>query len=674
MLRCGRDVVESALEPSSPEGVVREEAPAAREATQRISSAGAQLLAWVCLALLNQVLIAAVLPAASGKVRALHHAYDAGLLLVPGVISWLAVRAVERLRARFELQRLERPSLQSVLLGAGVLAVGLLTGSGDVSNLAERTGYPQWALTLGLAVVLGVLLGATRLIPLPGHPVWRGAMALVGAGLAVLNGLTLPNDYFACHLMGAWLAALLIAQAVCGLSLMAWSRRAELAVLGAALLASALSVALPARGDVRVRLHELPSSVLPPLLSGLLSDEQRLEVELVPQRFRDSPWFRDRRGVAPVAPTRAIAPSKPPIVLFFTVDAFRADLLESEEYRKSLPELVRLRSVSSYFNRARSPTASTLTTMATVFAGKYYSQMQWQRSNPQRPLIEPGPRFPELITAAGVKTVLVAGSQGRLRGSYGIGVGFTKEVHVPRGKPATGNIDAVIAELEQIGDAPLFVYAHFIEPHQPYDLGGKKGTPFERYLREVALVDRQLRRLRRFLEQRGLGDRTYLIVTADHGEAFGEHGTTAHARTVYEEAVHVPFFFYLPGREPQELDVQVSGVDIGPTVLDLFDLPTPGFWMGQSLLPVVADTSRKLERPIAIDTGRYVQALCFDDGRKVIFNRPQHTTEVFDLKQDPKELINLAGSSEPRILEAIQIGEYFFSEIRRSAELPQMGD
>jgi membrane-anchored protein YejM (alkaline phosphatase superfamily) len=399
-----------------------------------------------------------------------------------------------------------------------------------------------------------------------------------------------------------------------------------------------------------------------------------LEVELVPKRYRDSPWFRDRRDVGQVAATRAIVPSKPPIVLFFTIDALRADLLEHAEHRESLPELVRLRSVSSYFTRARSPTASTLTTMSTVFAGKYYSQMQWNRSNSKHPLIEPTPRFPELVSAAGIHTLLVAGSQGRLSGSYGVGVGFKKEVNVPRVKPATGNVDAIIAELEQIGDAPLFVYAHFIEPHMPYDLAGKKGTPFERYLREVALVDRQLKRLRRFLEERGLAERTYLIVTADHGEAFGEHGTTAHARTVYEEAVHVPFFFYLPGRQGQELDVLVSGIDVGPTVLDLFNLPAPGFWMGQSLLPVVAGTARKLERPLAIDTGRYVQALCFDDGRKVIFNRPQHTTEVFDLKQDPKELTNLAASDAPRIKEAIQIGEFFFSRIRRSADLPQMGD
>ena len=165
-----------------------------------------------------------------------------------------------------------------------------------------------------------------------------------------------------------------------------------------------------------------------------------------------------------------------------------------------------------------------------------------------------------------------------------------------------------------------------------------------------------------------------MCIRDSHGEAFGEHGTNAHARTVYEEAVHVPFFFYLPGLEPQQLETQVSLVDVGPTVLDLFDLPTPGFWMGQSLLPVVAGKADRLERPIAIDTGRHVQALCLDDGRKVIFNRPQHTTEVFDLKQDPQELTNLAASGQPRIDEVIQIGEFFFGRIRRSAELPQISD
>jgi hypothetical protein len=667
-------VVESTLEPGSSEGAVKEEATAAQSARARLSSAGAQLLAWTALALLNQILILVALPAASGLVGVLHHAYDAGFLLVPGVVSWLAVRAVEVARARLGLKWLERRLGKALLFGAGVLAIGLLTGSGDVSSFAERTGYPQWGLTFALALIFAVPLGATCLLPRSSHPAWRGAQASLGLALAVVNGLTLPNDYFACHLMGAWLAALLVARALEGSLLSAWKPRTELALVCVAALGGLLAVALPAKGDVRVRLYELPSSVLPPLLSGLLSDEQRLEVELVPQRYRESAWFRDRRGLPDVPPTRAVVPSKPPIVLFFTVDAFRADLLENEEHKKSLPELVRLRSVSTYFTRARSPTASTLTTMSTVFAGKYYSQMQWNRSNPKHPLLEPTPRFPELVSAAGVHTLFVAGSQGRLSGSYGVGVGFKKEVNVPRVKPATGNVDAIIAELEQVGDAPLFVYAHFIEPHMPYDLAGKKGTPFERYLREVALVDRQLKRLRQFLERRGLAERTYLLLTADHGEAFGEHGTNAHARTVYEEAVHVPFFFYLPGRAPQELDVQVSGIDVGPTVLDLFQLPTPGFWMGQSLLPVVSGTARQLERPLALDTGRLVQALCFDDGRKVIFNRPQHTTEVFDLKQDPKELTNLAASDAPRVKEAIQVGEFFFSQIRRSGDLSQVGD
>ncbi len=667
-------MVDRTLEPGSQESDVAQAATPATRAGQHLTPAAAQLLGWLALALLNQVLIVVALPSAPSGVRALHHAYDFGLLLVPGVASWLAVQTSERAAARLGRPLAERRFVQAALLAGAVLVVGLLTGSGDVSNLAERTGYPQWALTLALALVFGVLLGATRLIPPLTRPTWRVAFGVVGVALAVFNAFNLHGDYFAYHLMAAWLAALLIARALQGVVLAIWSWKAEFGVLGLAALASVVCLALPARGDVRVRLYELPSSVLPPLLSGLLSDEQRLNVERVPRKYLDSPWFRDRAAAPPVPPSRAIVPAKPPIVLFFTVDAFRADVVENERHRKSLPELARLRSVSSYFTRARSPTASTLTTMASTFAGKYYSQMPWQRGKSKRPLLEPSPRFPELLSQAGVRTVLVAGSQGRLAGSYGVSVGFVKEVQVSRAKPATGNVDAIIAELEQAGAGPLFIYSHFIEPHLPYDLAGKKGTPFERYLREIALVDRQLRRLRRFIEERGLSDRTYLILSADHGEAFGEHGTTAHARTVYEEAVHVPFFFFLPGREPQQLDTQVSLIDVGPTVLDLFNLPAPGFWMGQSLLPVVAGKVRQLERPIAIDTGRYVQALCFDDGLKVIFNRTQHTTEVFDLKQDPQELTNLATNREPRVEEAIQIGELFFNRIRRQAELPQMSD
>jgi arylsulfatase A-like enzyme len=258
----------------------------------------------------------------------------------------------------------------------------------------------------------------------------------------------------------------------------------------------------------------------------------------------------------------------------------------------------------------------------------------------------------------------VAGTLGRIYGASGVARGFTREVTVRSSRrPATDAVDAILAELDAAPEGPHLIYSHFIEPHAPYDLAGKKGSPRERYLREIQLVDRQLARLRKYLEAKGLADRTYLIISADHGEGFGEHGTFNHARSAYEELVRVPLFLYLPGRKGRLLDTPVSSMDIGPTILDLFGLPTPGFWMGQSLLPLAADRVTSLERPIVVDTGGHIQAFCFDDGLKVIFSRTKHTTEAYDLKRDPGELVNLAGKNDPRIDAAVQTADSFFRTI-----------
>jgi arylsulfatase A-like enzyme len=308
-----------------------------------------------------------------------------------------------------------------------------------------------------------------------------------------------------------------------------------------------------------------------------------------------------------------------------------------------------------------------MTTMASVFAGRYYTQLHWSRDK-AKPLLEPTPRFPELVAEKGVRTLLVAGTLGRIYGRSGVARGFSTEITVPaKRQPATVTVDAIIKELDAAPDGPQLIYAHFIEPHAPYDLAGKNGTKFQRYLREIGLVDRQLARLRAYLEEKGLAERTYLLVSADHGEGFGEHGTFNHAATAYEELVRVPLFLYLPGREGRLLDTPVTLMDVGPTVLDLFGLPTPGFWMGQSLLPLAAGTATKLERPVAVDTGGHVQAYCFDEGLKVIFARTKHTTEAYDLKRDPGELVNLAGKGNAATDEAVQTADLFF----RSIALPE---
>jgi hypothetical protein len=274
----------------------------------------AQLLAWAVLALLNQPLLALLLPPASAKVRALHHAYDAAQLVLLGVLSWVVVGGYGLLRRRWRASWLSRWWARPVLVASAVLLVGLLTVADDVANLAARTDVPHWLLIAGMATTFASFLGASQL-GLPLQRAWsRTLSAGLGVAIVIGNALTLKGDYFAHHLLTSWLGALLIGRALEGLVLPAPSRRQVTLGIAALSLLGAASLVVPPKGDVRLRLYELPSSVLAPLTARLLSDEQSAGSAAVAQKYLSSAWFKERSQLPDVPPTRAIVPAYRPVL------------------------------------------------------------------------------------------------------------------------------------------------------------------------------------------------------------------------------------------------------------------------------------------------------------------------------------------------------------------------
>ncbi len=640
-------------------------APAATsERRVAVDAPAAQLLAWCALAILNQVLIVVLLPAVPGRLRLAHAAYDAGHLLLLGVVSFALVRAAEYGMAKAALGPRLRRWLPVAALALLVVAVSMLTVAEDVVNFADRYEIKPSLANLAASLIFAGALSVAALVRLFRHWAVRILTITAGLALAVGNALLLENDYFATHLMIAWLGALSIAGGLQGLRL-PLSRRAQL--IAAALLGMAAlpAYARPPSSVVLRRLYSLPSSVVAPILARFLPEQTGAALDRVPAAYLKSPWFHDRSQLAPVAPTRSITPPEPTIVILLTIDAVRADVLERSKYARLLPELHALKKSSVYFSGARSPTPATTTTMASLFTGRYYSQLRWAAEGDSMVMLrDPGPRLPALLSKAGVTTIHAA-SLGRIRSANGVGQGFSNEIWIPKSKTRGADaVTALMAEIDKAQGKPLFVYTHFTEPHAPYDLGGKKGKPFDRYVREIAVVDSEITRLRAFLKDKGLEQRTILIVSADHGEAFGEHKTHYHAVSAYEELLHVPMIVHVPGVAARQVDAPVSLIDLAPTVLDLFGLPVPGVFMGESLMPLVAGKVQTLSRPVAADTGRHQQALYFPDGKKVINDVKRHTIEVYDLKADPGELTNLVGSDDPNVEAVVETTKLFF-EVHR---------
>jgi tetratricopeptide (TPR) repeat protein len=164
---------------------------------------------------------------------------------------------------------------------------------------------------------------------------------------------------------------------------------------------------------------------------------------------------------------------------------------------------------------------------------------------------------------------------------FGLNRGFaTYGDEMPRGadgqpaneRPGRKVADEAIAWLAHHRSSRFFLWVHFFEPHAPYR-DARDGRPVAvRYDEEVAEADAQIRRL---LD--ALGDArqtTFVAVTADHGEAFGEHGEIAHSIFVYDTTLRVPLILAGPSLPARQIDTPVSHVDVAPTLMRLLGVPS----------------------------------------------------------------------------------------------------
>jgi arylsulfatase A-like enzyme len=356
-----------------------------------------------------------------------------------------------------------------------------------------------------------------------------------------------------------------------------------------------------------------------------------------------------------------------PVVIFLTIDALRADMFLNRRHDRSIPTLAELRDTSVNFSMARTPGSQTVVTLTSLFAGTYFSQQYWTRRPGVRdlwPHEDRSVRFPELLTNAGVNTVTFATAK-MFTNDYGMVRGFTHSRYVKGPRKWYAYSHQVIPRLNKVlrklgSDESLFAYMHLLDAHYTMSPLGKKLPRRKRFVRNLAAVDRQLKKLLRTLRSRKLLERTALIISADHGEGFGQHGTKYHCENLYEELVRVPLLMKLPGVERRNVSEPVSLIDMGPTVLDLMGLPTPGHYMGQSLTGFLRGESPRLTRPIVAE-GRLKKSLVFTDGHKVVVDDRHHTVELYDLIRDPREKHNLFEKGSPLAVERLLLLRKFFS-------------
>ena len=220
--------------------------------------------------------------------------------------------------------------------------------------------------------------------------------------------------------------------------------------------------------------------------------------------------------------------------------------------------------------------------------------------------------------------------------------------------------DSLNAQLQQNlkvikGKPPYFLYLHYMDPHEPYH----KRAPWyqsqpDTLSDDIAAYDSEIRAVDDAIEKAyrlfGWDKNTLMIVTADHGEEFLDHGGWDHGRTLYEEVVHVPLLVHSSADSlpPQRIATPVSDLDILPTLRDYVGLPADSALQGLSLWPAVRNKAPlPADRDYFADVrtgpwyGSKTLKYVIRGRHKYILTMPAGG-ELYDLSADPREKADLA--------------------------------
>ena len=249
--------------------------------------------------------------------------------------------------------------------------------------------------------------------------------------------------------------------------------------------------------------------------------------------------------------------------------------------------------------------------------------------------------------------------------------------------------DRAIDCLDRHTEEDLFLYAQFWDPHTPYNRSDEEIAQFDpprpeyptdeqiasqqaddhwrcasqqgiedaadlletlaHYDAEIHYCDRHVGRLLDVLRDRGRYEEALIVLLADHGEEFGEHGLYSEHWSTHEGTQRIPLLVKPPGGARQGTsDALVTNVDLAPTILNYAGLDRPAAWQGRSLRPLLTGESTRWRERVVLDHGLYTaqRAVRTDRWKFVrtyhdgVWDLPER--QLFDLDADPHEQTDVA--------------------------------
>lgn len=352
-----------------------------------------------------------------------------------------------------------------------------------------------------------------------------------------------------------------------------------------------------------------------------------------------------------------------PNVLFIVVDTLRSDHLGCYGYRNiSTPNIDSLARCGTLFKEVISQIPLTTPSHASLFTSTY-PQFNKVRDNAGYKLDSSCVTLAQVLRDNGYSTAAFVSSI-VLDSKYGLNKGFQvydDNIEKPAVKKVIRFMDeerkadqvtgAAIGWLKGNKDKKFFLWVHYYDPHALYNppLPYKQiyaGNPYDA---EIAFVDEYIGVLLRVLRELSLDKKTLIVFTSDHGEGLGEHKETGHGIFLYDSTLKVPLIFCYPGIIPQGrvVENQVRLIDIMPTLLDLLGIKKSKEIQGTSLTSMIKG-SPKRNHLDAYSESFYANfhfnweplvSLRTEEWKYIKSNSP----ELYNIKEDGRELVNLAG-------------------------------
>jgi arylsulfatase A-like enzyme len=368
---------------------------------------------------------------------------------------------------------------------------------------------------------------------------------------------------------------------------------------------------------------------------------------------------------------------RPPSILVVVVDALRPDHLAAYGYeRETSPTITRLAAQGARFAHAYAQGPSTVPTHSSLFTGRF--PFQHGSYDVRRPLREEELTLAEFLGARGYRTFAVASSV-RFHPLSGWSQGFEDYEIVrayDKARLGAAVTSTALRLLARDDPRPVFGFVHYLGPHQPYapppphrtrwhpglahprpeDTGafltahGGPGQPVDAevlaYLKglydgEISHLDPELGRLLAGLVYAGSDRDTIVVLTADHGEQFKEHGGLSHGGGLHEELLRVPLLVRWPGRVPPGTVVPrlAQTVDVFPTLASLAGFPPPPGLAGRDHRAALLGEP---QAPPADDDAVFAQqapgawaVIATVGGRRLKYESREGAPVLFDLSSDP---------------------------------------